>query len=147
MIRTFLALNFILLAAPAALYAAEQSLLPAICEQVITPDLNKSFSQIVIDHVVTRVKEIPREIVKDVEEVGDKFVAALSEKLEESKNVPSSKISSDKLAANVLGVSTELGWFDRAYDGAVGVLQTLLKHWVWTMAGLGTLLGYFLLRF
>ena len=85
--------------------------------------------------------------MKDIEEVGDKFVATLSEKLEESKNVPNSKISSSDLTAGGLGASTELGWFDRAYDAGVGALQFLLKHWVWTTAGLGTLLGYFLLRF
>lgn len=85
-------------------------------------------------------------MVRDVEEAGDKFAAALIDTLEEARNAPT-KLSQDDTVANVLGVATKLSWLERISDSAIGVLQTLLEHWVWTLAGLGTLLGYFLIRF
>ena len=103
--RVFLILNFLLLTAPTALYAAEQSLLPAICEQVLTPQANASVPGIIVSHVVERVKELPMKIVGGVNDMVGGVANALADKLEGEKS-EGTLIAAN--AAGVLGTSTSM---------------------------------------
>ncbi|MEK7227622.1 MAG: hypothetical protein AAB641_01890 [Patescibacteria group bacterium] len=111
-----------------------EELLPAICEQIITPDKNLSIPDIIKEHIATRIREIPGEIARDTKEVVSSIGDSIGETLGANKDEAFSRIKSQ-----VLGTSTANALQSNFSD-------LLLRHWVWALSALGLMvIGFFFL--
>jgi len=126
-------LSVLVLMVPTTLFAEE--LLPALCKQVLTPDTNTSVPQVVMNHIIEKVRGVPSQIIGDVTDKVDEVTGTLAEALEAQKNTPK------KL---VLGTSTasvnDSGVVGYLYDKAIDVAAFLLRHWLWTLSALVALI-------
>lgn len=103
--------------------------------------------EIVRNHIVERVKEIPALVVNDIKNAIDGTAGSLAERLENRKS--RGLVLADGPGNRVLGISTAnvsgANFLDSLYDKALGALAFLLRHWFWTIAAFGLIvLGWFL---
>ena len=130
--------------------ARAEDLLPALCKQVLTPNTNTSLPQVVMNHIVERVKEMPGRIVQDTRGVVDKFTNSLAENLE-SKKSNGGVVLAQESGSRVLGTSTKnvgsQSFLDSLWNWGIDALSFLLHHWLGSLAGLGALAIYFFIRF
>jgi hypothetical protein len=144
--RTIFFLSFLSLTFPSALFA--EDLLPAICQQVLEPEAGQSIPQLILSHVMGKVKEIPSKIVVDAREAVDGAATSLADKLESYK---SGGVIGAEDEGNVLGTSTSMAGepslLDSIKDDALAVAAFLLRHWLATLAVVGAIAIALLLRF
>ncbi|MEK7176136.1 MAG: hypothetical protein AAB695_02050 [Patescibacteria group bacterium] len=114
--------------------AQAEELLPAICQQVLAPSKDVSIPEIVADHITNRIKEIPGEIVLDTERLISGVASSIGKTLGAYKDSAISKVKSQ-----VLGANTE-------DTGVSNFLNPFIRHWVWSLSGLGILAAWFILR-
>ncbi|OHA91647.1 MAG: hypothetical protein A2758_00890 [Candidatus Zambryskibacteria bacterium RIFCSPHIGHO2_01_FULL_49_18] len=127
-----LLLIFFALAVPGALLAEE--LLPAICEQVLSPDKDTSIAKIIQTHFVEKAKTIPSEIIQDVKEVAGSAANSIGKSLGAYKDATTSKFR-----GSVLGTSTRATIETSPFN-------ILFRYWVWGAAGLGLLAAWLIFR-
>lgn len=117
-----------------------EELLPALCRQVLEPSKETSISQIVSNHVIEKVKEIPTLIVQDAKGALDKIANNLADTLESKKSDGAVAAASSA----VLGTSTarvsHQSLFDKAYNYGLDALAFLLRHWLWSISALGLII-------
>ena len=144
--KTLLLTSFLLLVFPVALHA--EDLIPAICQQVLTPEASTSVAQIIKEHFVSRAKGVPSKVVQDVRGAVDGFANSLADKVESYKS-DGEIVAGD--GGSVLGTSTsmvgEQSFLDSVKDDALAVLAFLLRHWLITLSVVGGIAIALMLRF
>ena len=103
------------------------------------------------------VKDKAVELAKSVPDKVDNVAIALADKLEESKKTPEIPTQHRGLtsvlggAAEETEVKSENGTFDNvtaaAYNAGADVLSFLLRHWLWTLSGLGALAIFWFVKY
>lgn len=116
---------------PFVVSAEEPGIVEAICKQVLEPEEEKSVLGIVKERVVAKVSDLSDTVFGSAKGVADSQAEALAEKVE------SQELDSDVLGASIINPTVNEG-FD--------ALGFLMRHWLWTLAGLGLVILYFLFR-
>jgi hypothetical protein len=130
-LRAILFISLVVFSFPFVVSAEESGLVEAICKQVLEPEEEQSVLGIVKDRVVAKVSDLSETVFGGAKSVADSQAEALAEKVE------SQELDSEVLGASVINPAVNEG-FD--------ALGFLMRHWLWTLAGLGMAVLYFLFR-
>ena len=109
--------------------ASAEALLPAICEQVISPQPQTSVAQIVTNHIVEKLKTAPQDLAQDAKQLVDGVAQSLAESVESRKS---------SLAAGVLGASDvyKPTLWQSIYDKLLSTLAFIIRHWIWALGAI-----------
>ena len=129
--RTLIFISLAIFSLPLVVSAEEASLLEVMCKQVLEPKEEKSLLGVVKDHIVAKFSDVPEKVVDGAKGTADSVASSLAEKVE------SQELDSDVLGASIINPAVNEG-FD--------ALGFLMRHWLWTITGLGLLILYFLFR-
>jgi hypothetical protein len=129
--RTVVFISLAVFTFPLFVQAEEPGLVEAICKQVLEPEEEKNVLSIVKDRVVAKASDFSDAVFGSAKSVADSQAEALAEKVE------SQELDSDVLGASVI---------NPAVNGGFDALGFLMRHWLWTLTGLGLAVLYFLFR-
>lgn len=129
--RAVIFISLAIFSVPFVISAEEAGLLEAMCKQVLAPEEEKSILEIMKDHIVGKFSDVPEKVVDSAKGTADSAAEILAEKLE------SKEIDTEVAGASIINPAVNEG-FD--------ALGFLMRHWLWSLSGLGLLILYFLFR-
>jgi uncharacterized protein YdaL len=129
--RVLIFISLAIFSLPLVVSAQEPSLIEAMCQQVLEPEEEKSVLGIVKDHIVGKFSDVPEKVVDGAKGTADSVAESLAEKIE------SQEVDTEVAGASIINPVVNEG-FD--------ALGFLMRHWLWTIAGLGLIVLYFLFR-
>lgn len=129
--RAVIFISLALFSIPFVVLAEEPGLLEVMCKQVLEPEEEKNVFSVVKDHIVAKFSDVPEKVVDGAKGTADSAAESLAEKIE------SQEIDTEVAGASIINPAVNEG-FD--------ALGFLMRHWLWSLAGLGLIVLYFLFR-